>query len=211
MSAHSFLMLEVVSIQHDAAAEATQALGATHGDQPGSGNSSASTGTKDGSSSSGEPRRDNRSNNSGNYSRSNNRDHRRGRGNGNTNGNGGGGGSRSNNSNASTNQSGQWAAGHNPWQGMVQAWPMPFRAPGAGVLGSHPPFQPHQAMTAYHQQAPAPDGVFDTGALYAALQSAGVPHQPTSTSDWYFDTGATSHMSSSPDTRLDKDGTTTKR
>ncbi|XP_062203763.1 uncharacterized protein LOC133905957 [Phragmites australis] len=105
MSARSFLMLEEASVQHDVAAEATQALAATHGDSA----SGTPTGNKDGSSSSA-PRRDNRSNSGGGNSRSNNRfDHRRGRGYGN------GGSSRSNN-----NQSGPWAAGHNPWQGMVQ-------------------------------------------------------------------------------------------
>jgi hypothetical protein len=31
---------------------------------------------------------------------------------------------------------------------MVQAWPMPFRAPGAGVLGPRPGTIPHQAYFA---------------------------------------------------------------
>ena len=78
---------------------------------------------------------------------------------------------------------------------------MPFRAPGAGVLGPRPPFQPQQAMAATHLPPPSPAGpsnVFDNSALYAALQTAGVQHHPPSASNWYFDTGATSHMSSSP-------------
>jgi len=79
----------------------------------------------------------------------------------------------------------------------VQAWSMPFRVPGAGVLGPRPPFQPQQAMTVAHQSAPSPGNSFDTSGLYAALQSAGVPQQPPSATDWYFDTGASSHMSSS--------------
>jgi len=74
---------------------------------------------------------------------------------------------------------------------------MPFRVPGAGVLGPRPPFQPQQAMTVAHQSAPSPGNSFDTSGLYAALQSAGVPQQPPSATDWYFDTGASSHMSSS--------------
>jgi hypothetical protein len=72
---------------------------------------------------------------------------------------------------------------------------MPFCAPGAGVLGPRPPFQPQQAMAANVHHS---NNAFDTSALYAALQSTSVPHPPPSASDWYFDTGATSHMSSSP-------------
>jgi hypothetical protein len=45
----------------------------------------------------------------------------------------------------------QWVAGYNPWTGLVQTWPMSFRAPEAGVLGPRPPVQPQQAMTAQHQ------------------------------------------------------------
>jgi len=75
---------------------------------------------------------------------------------------------------------------------------MPFRSPGAGVLGPRPPFQPQQAMAATHPSAPPPGGPFDTSALYATLQSTGVPYHPPSASEWYFDTGASSHMSSSP-------------
>jgi hypothetical protein len=184
MSARSFLMLEEASIEHDVAVEATHALTVTHGDSSSAVPPSASSGTRDNSSSSNTPRRDNRFN-AGSTSRSTNRsDRRRGRGNG--------GRGRFN------NQSGPWTAGLNPWQGMVQAWQMPFRAPGAGVLGPRPPFQPQQAMAAYHQPPPASAGTFDNSALYAALQAAAVPTHPPNTSDWYFDTGATSHMSSSP-------------
>jgi hypothetical protein len=55
-----------------------------------------------------------------------------------------------------------WAAGDNPCTGLVQAWPMPFRAPGVGMLGPRLSFQPQQAMTAQHlpnssgQLPPAP-------------------------------------------------------
>jgi hypothetical protein len=43
-----------------------------------------------------------------------------------------------------------------------------------------------------------PNNAFDTSALYAALHSFGVPQHLPSTNDRYFDTDATSHMSSSP-------------
>jgi hypothetical protein len=79
---------------------------------------------------------------------------------------------------------------------MVQAWPMPFRAPGAGVLGPRPGFQPHQAMYA----GPGPNdfgqgssSTFDTQALLAALNNTAVSPQPSS--EWYVDSGASSHMS----------------
>ncbi|XP_044374901.1 uncharacterized protein [Triticum aestivum] len=44
------------------------------------------------------------------------------------------------------------APGANSWTGLVQAWPMAWRAPGAGVLGPRPATPPQQAMYA----APAP-------------------------------------------------------
>jgi histone deacetylase 1/2 len=73
---------------------------------------------------------------------------------------------------------------------------MPFRAPGAGVLGPRPPFQPISATTAQHLQPVA--NAWDQSALYAALSTAGVPTQqpppPPSASDWYFDTGASAHI-----------------
>lgn len=81
---------------------------------------------------------------------------------------------------------------------------MPFRAPGAGVLGQHPPFQAQQAMKTQHQhQLPAPvdsnNGVWDNNALYSVLQSAGVATPPPPSADeWYFDMGASTHMSSTP-------------
>jgi len=188
-SARSFLVLEELGAQHDANAEAGQALAATHGDS----SNTAPTGAKGGSSSSSSSR----SNTGGGNTRSNNRsDRRRGRGRGNNSGSGDG--QRSNTSSGNNTQTALWAAGYNPWQAMVQAWPMPFRAPGAGVLGPRPPFQPQQAMTAAHQPTSSSGGAFDTSGLYAALQSAGVQHQPPSATDWYFDTGALSHMSSSP-------------
>jgi len=122
MSARSFLILEELGADHDATAEAGQALTASHGDRSGGNSTNAAKSTSDGSSGSTAPRNNPRSNNN----RANNRsDRRRGRG-------GGGGSSRQDNPNG---QNTPWTAGYNPWQGMVQAWPMPFRAPGAGVLG----------------------------------------------------------------------------
>ncbi|XP_066351438.1 uncharacterized protein [Miscanthus floridulus] len=158
-SARSFLILEELSAQHDANAKAGQALAVTHGDNSNHGSSnSAHGGNKDGSSYSTAPRT-----NSGSNNRSNSRQDRRGgRGRGNS------GAPCSNNPN-STTQSAPWAAGYNPWQGMVHAWPMPFWAPGAGVLGPRPPFNRQQAMTATHPTAPMNGSAFDTSALYAAL------------------------------------------
>jgi hypothetical protein len=130
MSARSFLIVKELSFQHDANAEAGQALAATHGKQSDASSRSAPNGAKDGSSASNAPRPNNRSGNGGDNYRCNNRfDWQRGRGRGN------GGGPPRSNANASNNQSALWATGYNPWQGMVQTWPMPFRAPSAGVLG----------------------------------------------------------------------------
>ncbi|XP_039781401.1 uncharacterized protein LOC120648822 [Panicum virgatum] len=91
----------------------------------------------------------------------------------------------------------------NPGTGLVQAWGMPFRAPASGVLGPRPPFPAQQAMMAHHQPSPAPGSssssvtsAWDTSALYAALNNAGVATQPPSSVDWYLNTGASSHMSS---------------
>jgi len=175
-SARSFLIIEELSFQHDSNAEAGQAFTASHSDHSGGSSSSVSSGAKDGSSAPPAQRSNNRSGhgNGGGNPRSNNRsDRRRDR-------NNGGGNSPSNASgNTPNTQSAPWAAGYNPWQGMVQTWPMPFRAPGAGVLGARPPFQPQQAMVA----ASHPSNVFDTSAFYAALPSSGVPHQPPTASD----------------------------
>src|SRR6185312_9652134 len=102
------------------------------------------------------------------------------------------------------------ASGYNPWTGMVQAWPMPFRHPGADVLGPRPGSNPHQAHYAVPAPAngpasTAPDppqgvpahGVWDQSALLAALANAGVPPAGSSSSEWFLDTGATSHMAGS--------------
>lgn len=180
MSARSFLLLEELGEEHDAKNDAAQALAAGHSSdskQSSSGESSSANSNASasppgtGSASFGAPR-----------VRSRNRC--RGRGSGAAN-NGG---------YAPRAPAGQpWTAGYNPWTGMVQAWPMPFRAPGAGVLGPRPPVQPQQAMAATQMYAPSTPEL--PQALYSALHSAGVATAP-SASDWYLDTGATSHMSS---------------
>jgi hypothetical protein len=137
-SVRSFLILEELSFQHDSNAEAGQALTPSHGDRSGGSSGLASSGAKDDSSSSAAPcsnnNRSGHDNSGGNSHNNNHSDRHRGRGNG-------GGPPRNNANNANSNtQSAPWAAGYNPWQGMVQAWPVPFRAPGAGVLGPRPPF-----------------------------------------------------------------------
>jgi hypothetical protein len=109
-----------------------------------------------------------------------------------------------------------WAPGQNPWTGMVQAWSMPWRVPGAGVLGSRPSAPPHQAYftgapsgvppapqyfvgppvgIAPPPPAPAHD-VWNQQALLTALTNASVPPSGPQASEWYLDTGASSHMSS---------------
>jgi hypothetical protein len=57
---------------------------------------------------------------------------------------------------------------------------MPFRAPGIGVLAPRPSFQSQQAMAANVHPS---NNAFDTSAIYAALQSTGVPHHPPSNSN----------------------------
>jgi hypothetical protein len=96
-----------------------------------------------------------------------------------------------------------WAAGYNPWTGLVQAWPLSFRAPGASVLGSRPPINNQQAMTAQYQMSftspPAPSpSAWDTSALMVALQTSGTGGAPPSSTEWFLDTGASSHMSHVP-------------
>ena len=102
-----------------------------------------------------------------------------------------------------------WTAGFNPWTGMVQAWPMPFRAPAAGVLGPRPGTPPQQAFVAGAPQfnagpsvglnaAPSAPSGWEPTSLLAALAGAGVPPAGNSSSDWFLDTGASSHMASAP-------------
>ena len=87
---------------------------------------------------------------------------------------------------------------------MVQGWQMPFRAPGAGVLGPRPGTPSHQAYftgqappdpVAYNASSPTQD-VWNHQALLAALATANVPPTGPHTAEWFLDTGASSHMSS---------------
>ena len=114
MSARSFLILEELGADHDATAEAGQALTVSHGDRSGgSSNTNANANaSNDGSSSSPASRTTTRSTNN---NRNNRSDRRRGRGSG---AGDGGGSSRQGNS---SGPNGPWASGYNPWQGMVQA------------------------------------------------------------------------------------------
>uniref|UniRef100_A0ACD5W3B3 Uncharacterized protein n=1 Tax=Avena sativa TaxID=4498 RepID=A0ACD5W3B3_AVESA len=105
-----------------------------------------------------------------------------------------------------------------PWTGLVHAWAMPWRphAPGSGILGSRPgapapfagsashyPAAPGGASASYGVAAPhAPSNggpAWDQTALIHALNTlSGHPQQPPPAgAEWYFDTGATSHMASS--------------
>ncbi|XP_044950642.1 uncharacterized protein LOC123400991 [Hordeum vulgare subsp. vulgare] len=61
------------------------------------------------------------------------------------------------------------APGANSWTGLVQAWPMPWRAPGTGVLGPRPGTPHQQAMFA----APAPYGYGAPGAPPASYGAPG--------------------------------------
>ncbi|XP_020165202.1 uncharacterized protein [Aegilops tauschii subsp. strangulata] len=141
------------------------------------------------------------------------------------------------------------APGANSWTGLVQAWPMPWRAPGTGVLGPHPGTPHQQAMFAasapYGSGYGAPGGLppgygapgglppgygapgglppgygtpfpgygspgasssttplqqpWDMQSLQAALHSATAgPSSSGTASEWYLDSRASFHMSSSP-------------
>ena len=119
-TARSFLLLEELNADNDAKMDAGQALFAGH--SAGTSPSNSSVGNDSG----------------GSRSKPQNQK-RRGKG-----GGSGAGGSVSSGSRPTGNNSNPqlpWAAGYNPWTGLVQAWPMPFRAPGAGVLGPRPPVQ----------------------------------------------------------------------
>jgi hypothetical protein len=197
MSARSYLLLEELQLEQEDKNEAGQAFLAGHGvsattgvsanpgGSPGSGSAPSGNSTTTGA-------------DSGANRGFKNKNKRRGRG-GAPFSSGGG-----TSSGGAPRPSAPWAANYNPWTGLVQAWPMPFQAPGSGVLGPRPPFPAQQAMLAHHQPPPTPASsstsgasAWDNSALYAALNNAGVATHPPSSADWYFDTGASAHMSSS--------------
>ncbi|KAF8723025.1 hypothetical protein HU200_022172 [Digitaria exilis] len=164
MTARSFLLLEELQLQHDAKSEVGQALYAGH----------------DGSSTNKQPKNKSKKNSGG-------RGGNRGGGNSSGANNGGSGsghaGGGGNTGGSQSRAPSPWASGYNPWTGLVQAWSVPLRAPGAG-----PPAPVDNANS----------GTWDNAALYSALQSAGVATQPPpSVAEWYLDTGASTHMSSS--------------
>jgi hypothetical protein len=93
----------------------------------------------------------------------------------------------------------------NPWTGMVQAWLMPFRVPGARVLGPRPGPPPQQAYFAGAPSFPSPGvpqppppstDVWNNQALLTALATSGVPPTGPQATELFLDTGATSHMAS---------------
>jgi histone deacetylase 1/2 len=191
MSARSYLLLEEIQLQHDAKQEAGHALYASKSASQDSTASDSRPGDSTGS----------RSSDGGSTNRGKGKSKRRGKGASSSGGSqgasgGGGGGGFPQRPGA------PWTTAYNPWTGLVQAWTVPFRPPSAGVLGPRPPFQAQQAMTAQYLPPPVDSnisGAWDNSALYTALQTAGVnTQQPPSAADWYFDTGASAHMSSSP-------------
>ncbi|XP_066318340.1 uncharacterized protein [Miscanthus floridulus] len=200
LSARSYLLLEEHYDKEQANTAAHQALVATGAARS---SSTSSPGTSDGGSSSATTPAPARSPAVG-HGTPPRHDNKKGRGRG----RGCGGyqhtGSGGSNSSAPRPPAG-WAPGVNPWTGMVQAWPMPFRVPGAGVLGSRPGAPPQHAYFAgspplpapgaVQQHAPPPD-VWNNQALLAALVTSGVPPSGPQAAEWFMDTGATSHMAS---------------
>ncbi|XP_066336115.1 uncharacterized protein [Miscanthus floridulus] len=98
-------------------------------------------------------------------------------------------------------QTPQWASAHNPWQGVVQAWPMNVWRPS--VLGSRLGVAPPQAMAAFSASLPLPDAALYAGnsgslpaGLYSAFNNMVVNTPGGGGTDWFLDMGATAHMAS---------------
>ncbi|CAN6351305.1 unnamed protein product [Urochloa humidicola] len=98
-----------------------------------------------------------------------------------------------------------WGTSYNPWTGVVQAWSMPqWRAPSAGVLGPRP--GANHALTATYNGFPGNGGFSNfpqmqqpaPPQLFAALQGVPSPATYSGGGDWFFDTGASTHMASNP-------------
>lgn len=96
----------------------------------------------------------------------------------------------------------QWTSSYNPWQGVVQAWPLNVWRPS--VLGSRPGVQPPQAMAALTAPPPQHDVAAYSGTtphiplgLYSAFNTMSI-NSNTGGGDWFLDTGATSHMAAHP-------------
>jgi hypothetical protein len=95
-------------------------------------------------------------------------------------------------------QGGAWTPGFNPWTGMVHTWPMPFCPPASSVPGPRPGAPVNQAYYAAAPPpptAPTPD-VWNHQAMLVALTTSGIAPSSPQAAEWYFDTGASSHMSS---------------
>ncbi|KAK1653738.1 hypothetical protein QYE76_071543 [Lolium multiflorum] len=97
-----------------------------------------------------------------------------------------------------------WTAINN-LSGMFHAWPPGWRAPGQGILGPRPTAPHPQAhvssMTPYYSPVPAAPqtSAWDQAPLLAALNNLSMQgHGNSNGADWFFDTGATSHMANNP-------------
>ncbi|CAN6336081.1 unnamed protein product [Urochloa humidicola] len=103
-----------------------------------------------------------------------------------------------------TPQPNQWSPAYNPWTGVVQAWQLPPAQwrPGAGVLGNRPN-APSQAMMVANPPSGFPVTHQNGGNVPPNLLSA-LHGQPSFSNnyngggDWFFDTGASTHMASHP-------------
>nr|XP_051211709.1 uncharacterized protein LOC127329213 [Lolium perenne] len=90
-----------------------------------------------------------------------------------------------------------------PWQSAPWS-PRPWTPPTHGLLGPRPGIAPPQAYTAYGQpstsygpQPPPPPPGHHQPPLYPALVN-GLNNMQLSGSEWYMDSGASSHMASDP-------------
>ncbi|XP_044401833.1 uncharacterized protein [Triticum aestivum] len=86
--------------------------------------------------------------------------------------------------------------GFNPWTGTFQAWPVMPRPSGAGVLGPRPSAHGLLAATGAGPTPTPPAATWDMSSLQHALLS--MPQPYSGGGDWFFDTGATSHMAADP-------------
>ncbi|KAF8651673.1 hypothetical protein HU200_063184 [Digitaria exilis] len=104
-----------------------------------------------------------------------------------------------------------WPTYYNPWTGTIQMWPGP--RPPLAPLPRPPQQQQQQAFVAQQQPAAAPNAAQQWGAQALYNPMVGLPPawdqqslaanfstatlNPPPSQDWYFDSGATSHMTSS--------------
>jgi hypothetical protein len=181
LSARSYLLLEKQYDKEHVKSAAQHALHAAAGGP----RLSAST-AAGGSSTVGAPRSSQLT--AGGTARNDNYSYKKRRGCGNTPPGGNSGNASAGTSSSADNSAGNcsqspWVPGFNPWTDMVQAWPMPFWVPSAGVLGPRPG-APHQAnLVGTPPPAPATPSsaipstgdVWNQQVLLAALATASVP------------------------------------